>query len=353
MDSLKYKEEGLAEAKERFRAFWEGEIIDRVCLAVTAPRDRETQVPESVWEAETDPEVVVRRFNAAMSNTYYGGEALPMAYAPGNLLYAAYGGIGSFASRTVWVDPSIHSAEEWDGYRFDPENRFVQDVLKITEALSEDSAGKYLVGSPGIFGCLDAMALMRGMADFVVELILPEHAEPIHKAHQACLEGFKYISEAVYEAASGHQEGFLNHPALWAPGRINNWSADFCCLIGPKAFRQWMMPELEEMARLFEFNMYHFDGPNAVHHLPMILEIQQLKGIQYTPGAGQGLAEAMPVYKEIQRGGRVQWVWVAYDEVETVLQELDPRGLLIFTHAPSVEAAEELLKKAERWSADG
>ncbi len=36
--------------------------------------------------------------------------------------------------------------------------------------------------------------------------------------------------------------------------------------------------------------------------------------------------------------------------VETVLQELDPRGLLIFTEAPSVDAADALLKNAERWS---
>ena len=58
-------------------------------------------------------------------------------------------------------------------------------------------------------------------------------------------------------------------------------------------------------------------------------------------------------YKEIQRGGRVQWAWVEYGEVETGLQELDPRGLLIITNAPSVEAADALLKNAERWSMGG
>ena len=37
----------------------------------------------------------------------------------------------------------------------------------------------------------------------------------------------------------------------------------------------------------------------------------------------------------------------------TGLQELDPRGLLIITNAPSVEAADALLKNAERWSMGG
>jgi hypothetical protein len=104
------------------------------------------------------------------------------------------------------------------------------------------------------------------------------------------------------------------------------------------------------MAGFLEYNMYHLDGPNAVRFLPMMFEIDKLRGIQYTRGAGQTHAQALPVYQQIQRAGRVQWVGCAYDDVERLLQVLDPRGLLIITRAPTIEAADELLKNAERWS---
>ena len=349
-----YKED-IAQTTQRFRAFWEGEIIDRVCLAVKAPREEQVPLPQAESDEQflTDPDFAIDRYNAEMSNTYYGGEAFPAAWALGQLMIAAYGGRAKYGSETVWVFPTIHSGDAWASYRFDHDNRFITDALRLTQALSLDGQGKYLVGSPGIVGPLDAMAQIRGLSDFLVELAMPEYEDVIRQAHRACLEGFRYIAEAVYQGAGLQHDGHINHPGLWAPGRINNWSADWSCLISPKHFRQWMMPELEEMARFLDYNMYHLDGPNAVRHLPMILEIDELKGIQYTPGAGHGLEEAMPVYKEIQSAGRVQWVSVAYEEVEVVLRELNPRGLLIFTNAPSVEAADALLKKAEGWSTTG
>ena len=56
------------------------------------------------------------------------------------------------------------------------------------------------------------------------------------------------------------------------------------------------------------------------------------------------------MYKRIQEAGKLLQVGGKYEEVEVLLQELDPRGVLIQTSAPSVEAADELLRNAEQWS---
>jgi hypothetical protein len=352
-DSLLYKpDQDLAKVRERFAAFWQGELVDRVCLAVTAPSDRRVPKPEAEndEQAHTDPEFVVRRWNARFANTYFGGEALPMAWVPGQLLYAAYGGKASFASGTVWVDPTLTDGQQWADYRFDPANPFIGHTLRITRALAEDAPGKYLVGSSGIFGPMDAMSMLRGMCDFLMELALPEIEVPLRQAHRKCIEGFRHISEAVYRAAGSNGGWFVNHPGLWAPGRINNWSADFIYNIGPRQFERWVLPEMQALARMLEYSMYHLDGFRAVVHLPMMLAIPELQGIQFTPGYRHTTAEALPVYQQIQRGGKVQWIDCAPDEVELVLRELDPRGLLIFTQTPDIEAAEALLRNAARWS---
>ena len=58
------------------------------------------------------------------------------------------------------------------------------------------------------------------------------------------------------------------------------------------------------------------------------------------------------MYHAIQAAGRVQYLSVRYGEVEAALKALDPRGLLIFTHAPDIEFAKALLRNAKRWSAN-
>lgn len=351
-DLLYKPDQDLDKVRERWAAFWEGEVIDRVCLAVTAPSGANLSAPAARDDehAQTDPDLQVRCWNTQFANTYYGGEALPMAWAPGQLLYAAYGGEASFASGTVWVDPTLSDGQEWAGYRFDPANPFIKHVVGITRALAEDAPGKYLVASPGIFGPSDAMSMIRGMADFLMETALPEVEAPLRHAHHACLEGYRHVVEAVWEAAGDWGGWCGNHPGLWAPGRINNWSADWIYNIGPRQFEQWVLPEMQALARMGEYRMYHLDGFAALVHLPLMLEIKDLQGIQFTPGAGHTLSEALPVYKQIQRAGKVQWVYCAPDEVELVLDELDPRGLLIITSAPDAEAAEALLRQAAQWS---
>jgi len=354
-DGLIYKpDQDLAKVKERFAAFWQGEIVDRVCLAVTAPNGAGLPMSggaaKNDEQSHTDPEFQVRHWNAQFANTWYGGEALPMAWAPGQLLYATYGGKASFASGTVWVDPTLTDGQQWADYRFDPANPFIEHVVRITRALAEDAPGKYLVGSSGIFGPTDAMSMIRGMADFLMEIALPEYEAPLRHAHNECLAGFKHIVEAVYRAAGGHDGWFANMPCLWAPGRINNWSADWIYNIGPRQFEQWVLPEMQALSGMLEYSLYHLDGFNAVVHLPRMLEIPELTGMQFTRGAGHTLAEALPVYKQIQQGGKVQWIDCAPGEVEVVLRELDPRGLIIITQTPDIESAKSLLKNAETWS---
>lgn len=72
-------------SKKRFNAFWNNEIIDRCCIAVTAPKNDMTKVnlPENeedrlkYW---TDGESIVKRYKRYFENTYFGGEAFPQVF---------------------------------------------------------------------------------------------------------------------------------------------------------------------------------------------------------------------------------------------------------------------------------
>ena len=94
-EPLEYKED-WPQAYQRLLAFWEHEIIDRVCVSVTAPREEQVPVPSSP-DAETeiaDIDFWLSRLNATFRNTFYGGEAIPQR---GSIVgYAVFGGEPQF-----------------------------------------------------------------------------------------------------------------------------------------------------------------------------------------------------------------------------------------------------------------
>ena len=56
-----------------------------------------------------------------------------------------------------------------------------------------------------------------------------------------------------------------------------------------------------------DHSFYHLDGPDATQHVDALLEIDELHGIQWTPGAGQEPVESevwWPMLHKIQEAGK-------------------------------------------------
>ena len=70
-------------------------------------------------------------------------------------------------------------------------------------------------------------------------------------------------------------------------------------------------------------SIYHLDGPGQIPHLDILLEIPELDGIQWVPGAGNpgtGSAEWFPMYRRIQEKGKLLILQgMAKEDVEGVL----------------------------------
>ena len=58
--------------------------------------------------------------------------------------------------------------------------------------------------------------------------------------------------------------------------------------------------------------IYHLDGPDAIKHIPALMEIAELNGLQWTCGAGQPDGGAMrwyPIYDQVRAAGKSLWVY--------------------------------------------
>ena len=132
-----YKED-WPEARQRMEAFWEGEVLDRVCLAVTAPADNKVgEIPEPVSDEArfTDIEFIIEFNNALFRNIFFGGEALPVPTV--RLGYVAHGHPEvRFFPNTVWGRPWL-SRSSPQVYQFDPDNRWWRRVWQIQNARTD------------------------------------------------------------------------------------------------------------------------------------------------------------------------------------------------------------------------
>ena len=90
---------------------------------------------------------------------------------------------------------------------------------------------------------------------------------------------------------------------------------------------------------------------NAIPHLDLLLEIPTLGGIQWQPGDGnRPMTKWVSLIKRIQQAGKLVYIDIAPQELETILAEVSPKGLMIITSASSEEEAKELIKKAEKFT---
>ena len=118
-------------------------------------------------------------------------------------------------------------------------------------------------------------------------------------------------------------------------------------MISEQMYEELVVEELEEELKFLDASIYHLDGPDALKHLDRLLKIDHLKGIQWVYGAGQPTAfHWIEVLKKIQDAGKMIQIEVRAEELEVMLENLRPEGVMYTINAKSQEDAEDLLRIA-------
>jgi hypothetical protein len=359
-----YKED-WQQAKERFLAFWQAEILDRCCIAVRAPRDgshyRPPEPPGDPVELEKwwlDPEDNLKRMVTEFENTYYGGEAYPATTMclGASVMAGFYGSPAEYRQETVWYQPVIN---DWAAFpvEFHPAINFYYKVtMDALRYYVQESRGRFLVSLPELGTATDDLSLMRGMQPLLFDMV--DDPLPVERAIQTMAKTWNQVHLEMYNLAhSLNDDGCpIAWMQSWAPGPHFQLSCDFSSILSPKMFKKFIIPELETYLQVNTFGVYHWDGPDAVKHLEALLAMKDIDAIQWTQGDGSLPAadpQWIPNYKKIQAAGKKLILpFVEINEVETLLGQLSSRGLLLVTRASSEAEANELLRKVSGWTRD-
>jgi hypothetical protein len=249
-----------------------------------------------------------------------------------------------------WADPII---EDWDArprFRFNPDSEWWLISKRLLEVAAARASGRYYVGIPDLNGPGEILARLRGTEQLALDLIEnPEHVRP-------ALDEINMAWWRYWQAAVGvvHQwiDGYFHWIGIWSDRPSVDLQCDFSCLISPHMFEEFFLPAIEQQTRWVERTVYHLDGPGAIRHLDLLLSLPELDCIQWIPGAGAPpVSRWIRLLRRIQAKGKLLQLFCEPGEVEVLLSELEPEGLLLTTSCSSEEHAKDLLSNVVRWTA--
>ncbi len=353
-------------AEKRIAAWWEGAVIDRPVIQVTAPRaghtwDSLAQVvsPAGVPQAEitdwfTNPDHILRRINRQVDSLFWGGEAFPIVFPVSSrmvAIMAAYLGcpyrlLGP--AGTAWADPVLTDWEQRPTYQFDPDSPWWRLTRQLLEAGARIAKNRFYVGIPDLNGPSQILALLRGSQELALDLM--DHPGVVRAALEELNDTWYRYWQACHGVIHQYIGGYHNWIQLRTDIPYTDLQCDFSIMISPKMFNEHFLPALEQQTRWVERTIYHLDGPGAIRHLDALLALPRLTGIQWIQGEGAApTSQWLPLLRRIQAGGKLLQVYCKDWEVETLVRELEPEGLLMITSTDSEEQARELLQKAPGW----
>lgn len=340
--------------QQRFKEYWAKENHDRPLISITAPREgykkTELTAPERLEDRWLDIENVIKRGRENMASTFYGAEAFPMLWP--NLGPDIFG--ATFGCDIVFEEDTSYAKtiiDQWQDQKltFDPQNKWWKKMVQMTEAIVADAKGDYFVGITDLHPGADGLVSLRGPENLCLDLY--DNLDIIKKAVFELLPAFQKQLDTLYHMTTKNLAGSSNWMGIWHPEKWYVTSSDFICMISEALFEEFVIPELlEEINWLKGNTMFHLDGPGALKHLDRLLEIPNLAGIQWVYGAGQPTAAHwIPELKRIQNAGKRIQVAIVPEDLDVLLEELNPEGVMYCcTPLTNEEEANALIKKVEK-----
>ena len=153
-------------------------------------------------------------------------------------------------------------------------------------------------------GNLDVLSTFRPGEKLLLDLYDNPHEvnRLTWEAHEAWWGYFEEINSVLQPVNPGY--------TAWAPIFSEEpyyiLQCDFCYMIGPDMFDEFVKPELAATCRRLGHAFYHLDGPGQLPHLDSLLEIEELAGVQWVPGAGnKDLALWPEIHRKIRDAGKL------------------------------------------------
>jgi hypothetical protein len=349
--------ENWEETKQHFVEWWnhEGLVVGMWgSRPLAAPREAVAPVGEasSVEYGYSTPAFRAASSHYGLAHARFPLDTLPMPevnIGPGSLALLL-GCEPGFSRETVWFKPCIDPAnpEGHPALRIDPRNKWLRIHEETLREGMRLGKGKYLVGCPDLIENIDILAAMRDPQTLLMDLM--ERPEWVEKMVWQINDAFFAAYQRIYDTIKlPDGSSCFDAFRLWGPGKVAKVQCDACAMFGPEMFSRFVAPALTAQCEWLDHSMYHLDGHQCIPNLDILLGIEPLDAIEWTPDPQVptgGNAHWYPFYRRILDAGKsVQAIGVKAHEVEPLLDAVGPKGMYVIVDVGS-DAEEQMVVKA-------
>jgi 5-methyltetrahydrofolate--homocysteine methyltransferase len=345
--------------KETYRQWWAGDLERPLIPATIAGRDPGRPQPaapllsqQTCADFSWSPEELIDRIDYELSCRTYLGDAYPFfnmdCFGPG-VAGAFLGARLDNSSGRVWFFPPDERPIKDIHFEYDPDNVWLKRVKAIYQAGMQRWQGSVLMGMTDLGGSLDILSTFRPSEKLLLDLYdEPDEVERLlWEAHEAW---HRYYAElnAILQPVN---PGYSDWGAIYSETPTYMLQCDFSYMISPRMFRRFVQPELAATCKRLSHSFYHLDGVGQIPHLPILLEIAELNGVQWIHGDGKPDSGNWPeVFQAIRAGKKliqaVSGGFPAMEKIKTQIETLKGVHYLGFSWS-SFTAQEESWLRSE------
>lgn len=321
--------------KRHFLDWWncKGLVLGSWGMGIDNDGPPHDDIPEPACTADpeqyhTSPEYVDDRIYYEMAHKLWPADVLPVAWPDIGTVSLApcLGAVPVYTKDNVWYRSCITDPDTHPPLRFDPDHpysRMLEAVIRKTRTRCQDH---YFIGMPAVIPNLDVLAELRGTQNLLMDLIerpVWVH-EKLHEIETAYTQMFDVMYEIIKAADSSMAFGYF---MLWGPAKTGLLQCDTAAMFSPEMFGDFVVPYLQRSVEYLDYSMFHVDGHQCLVHLDLLLEIEALDAIEWTPNPQVppgGSSHWYDLYKKILNAGKA--VWVANLDADEVIPLLDAVG---------------------------
>lgn len=327
---------GMEQSFSRFDRWWNGE---GVVLGSAVPFFREDIEephlnPEEIY---TEPLQGASYLHRQTLNQYFPADVLPFVdtdLGPGSL--AVYLGCRpETTGDSVWFHSPYKSRKEIDVHlMWDDDNPWWRKTEGLFRTLRELSGETCIIPFPDLCENIDVLTSLRGAENMMMDLIddpvwVSEKIEQIDDIYKTAFDRFlPYVQDNEGNTA-------FHAFRLWGRGLTAKLQCDASAMISTDMFDNFVWPSLQSQCRMLNNSLYHLDGTQCIQHLDSLLQIEELKAIEWTPQAGIETGEHprwYPMYRRILDAGKsVQILAGDLTHIQQLFKELGSDGIYLLS----------------------
>ncbi|HEY3324765.1 MAG TPA: hypothetical protein VGP72_30210 [Planctomycetota bacterium] len=347
------------EVRENYRRWWAGDLkrpLIQFSLCGRDPGRAEPKLPMRHFTAHYGFEVpsaaIVNRWDYELSQQKFIGDGFPSIwpnFGPG-CVAAFLGGVGESDENTVWFHPARELKPEEIHFEFDPQAQWFQRIAELSRLAMERWHGLVQVGMTDLGGNLDILSSFLPSEQLLLALYdQPADVKRVTwEAHEMWWRYFRELNRALQPV----NPGYTAWCPIYSESPYYMLQCDFCYMIGPKMFDEFVRPELAASCQRLTNAFYHLDGKGELPHLDSLLSIKELNGVQWVPGDGAPDITNWPeVYRKIRKAGKRIQIYGGPRELDALVNQLGTGEGIILIGTHKIEQEAELTAWMKKYGA--